>query len=331
MGLPPEELRRRLDEIDKKLEAELVPAKSRIWRACRELARDVVAFPNGHPLVEGPEYAAVKRYFDEKYSPEPVRLGRVEVPFFFEGEIYYYRIPLLFNWKVTSTSKLDPFSWLTAPPQVLLRLRQSAVGRKEYIEDCYSRLATARVFGERLSFAGIDNYREAVDNLKQMRLNLAAWSVWQCAERAAKEFLRLVGVPAKEIKQLGHDMERILGRCAAVEPGTQDVKEALLACGEPNVDFRYAEEPKFDLSRIYKKVRSAFGVWAFFNDLADMLTRGVLYEVSLRELLLWKRKVAKPLEPATPKEYLEFLRSERQIEWADRACVRLMLKAAEGA
>lgn len=332
MGLPPEELRRRLDEIDKKLAAEMVPASHRVVRACRELARDVVAFPNGHPLFQGPEYEAVKEYFEKKYSPEPVRLAQMEVPFLFEGEIYFHRIPLLFNWKISSHAKLDPFSWLTAPNQVIQRLRQSPADRKEYIEDCFSRLYTARVVGDRASFAGIDNYQDAVDNLRKHRLNIAAWSVMQCAERAAKEFLKAIGIiDEKAMKNLGHRMEKILQKCIEVEEGCEEIKEALLDCGEPNVDFRYETEPKFTLRRIYDKVRSAFAVWAFFNDLVDLHQRKVIYHVSIRECLLWKRMVGGKLEPAWPKEFLDVIRNERDRDAGDRACVRIMLKAAEDA
>jgi len=225
-----DEIRKHLPDINREFIRQNVPAKERVFHACRELARLMCnRFPDGFPMFQA-EFRAVEDYFSELYEPEAIRFPKYEVPYCFEGEIYYYRIPILINMTVQAMAEFDPTTCLQAPQQVIARLKQDPTELAKFSSDFHVRLKTRRIFGEYAGFAGIEDYREAVDNLRSERFNHAAWSVLQCAEKAMKAILAVGGLSENGMRRLGHNLRNIHGRAVEFEPFFADIAPHVEVC-----------------------------------------------------------------------------------------------------
>jgi HEPN domain-containing protein len=302
------ELHKRLDNIDQVFQASAVQVNHRSWLALRELAKQTDLFPNGVPFGKI-EWDIVDRYFRDKYSASGIHFERFEVPYLFEGEVYFYRIPILINVTNQAMSEYDPTTCLDAPPQVKKRLAENGQSLSEFAEDFQRHLGTDRIFSDRRSFPGINDYRSAIDDFRGGRLNQAAWGVVQCCEKAMKAFLGNDGITEKERRALSHHLDKIYERAVKYEPSLDTIKGDVDCCNEPNVDFRYQEKAVFSRLEVYKKLRAALSVWAACNDVNHYAKTDAVVDLKLDDGELKKRCVGKGFEKATPEEAAKFLRS----------------------
>jgi len=263
-----EDIFKLLENIDREFVKKNTPIKFRWWLACGELAKEQDLFPNGfRPLEE--EGKIVEEFYETRYGDSyKIYLRGPEVPIMIWGQVYYYRIPIMFNFTVDKFNELDFIDQVDMHDPEISRLRNDINELIRYRNDVAEHINTDLFSGDRKNFDGFSDYVAAVASLKSELFNVVAWQTLQCAEKALKKLLNALGVSKKTLKKnYSHNLKKLWSKLHETNELIDGLETEIDICYEDNVDFRYSNENLFSIEESCNKVRAALKIWATCSDL----------------------------------------------------------------